>query len=152
MLKGNGGREPRSVLLSDSIVRPSSRQLVMFAGVTRDFYEIHYDADYARANGFPGVVVPGSLKACWIAQVIQQWGGFQASLRELNVSYRGVDLVNDEFTITGKVSKIHLAREGARIVQLALTGRNSQRVTTFAEASVVLPEDVEVELENADLP
>ena len=39
---------------------PTSRQLVQYAGASGDFYEIHYDKDYAIGNELPGPIIHGS--------------------------------------------------------------------------------------------
>lgn len=40
--------------LPDLIKRPTTRQLAQYAGAQGDFYEIHYDQDFARGVGLPG--------------------------------------------------------------------------------------------------
>ena len=41
---------------------PTTRQLVQYAGASGDFYEIHYDKDFALNTGLDGVIVHGALK------------------------------------------------------------------------------------------
>ena len=33
---------------------PTTMQLVKYAGASGDYYQIHYDKDFAMANGLPG--------------------------------------------------------------------------------------------------
>ena len=33
---------------------PTTQQLVKYAGASGDFYQIHYDMEYAKKNGLPG--------------------------------------------------------------------------------------------------
>ena len=40
---------------------PTTQQLVMYAGASGDFYQIHYDNDFAKNNGLPGVIIHGAL-------------------------------------------------------------------------------------------
>ena len=40
---------------------PTTMQLVKFAGASGDYYQIHYDKDFAQANGLPGVIAHGWL-------------------------------------------------------------------------------------------
>ena len=37
----------------------STQQLVMYAGASLDFYQIHYDKDFALNNNLPGVIIHG---------------------------------------------------------------------------------------------
>ena len=48
------------------IKTPSRRQLVKWAGASRDFNELHYDKDHATGLGFPSVIVHGRLKAAFL--------------------------------------------------------------------------------------
>ncbi len=43
--------------------RPGLRQLVMYAGASEDYYEVHYDRDFARTQGLPDAIVHGALKS-----------------------------------------------------------------------------------------
>jgi len=78
--------------LPDLLKNPTTRQLVQYAGASGDFYEIHYDQDFARSTGLPGVILHGLLKAGFLAQLVTSWAGRSASLKTFEVSYRGLDL------------------------------------------------------------
>ena len=77
--------------LPELVKHPTTRQLVQYAGASGDFYEIHYDQDYARSTGLPGVILHGLLKAGFLAQLVTSWAGVQARLKRFDVSYRGLD-------------------------------------------------------------
>ena len=49
--------------LTPLVKQPTTRQLVMYAGASGDFYEIHYDKDYALAQRLPGVILHGASPA-----------------------------------------------------------------------------------------
>ena len=78
--------------LPELVKHPTTRQLVQYAGASGDFYEIHYDQDYARSTGLPGVILHGLLKAGFLAQLVTSWAGADARLKRFEVSYRGLDL------------------------------------------------------------
>ena len=48
---------------------PSTRQLVMYAGASGDYYEIHYDQEFARSRGLPDPIVHGALKSAFLASL-----------------------------------------------------------------------------------
>jgi len=50
--------------------QPTTRQLVMWAGASGDYYAIHYDKDFALSKGLPGVIVHGQLVGCFLGQLI----------------------------------------------------------------------------------
>src|SRR5690348_11548459 len=78
--------------LPELVKEPTTRQLVQYAGAQGDFYEIHYDQDYARSVGLPGVILHGLLKAAFLAQLVTDWIGDEATLKTFGVSYRGIDV------------------------------------------------------------
>ena len=53
--------------------RTTTRDLVKYAGASRDFYEIHYDKDFAMRVGLPGVIIHGALKAAYLGKMMTDW-------------------------------------------------------------------------------
>ena len=51
----------------------STQQLVMWAGASGDFYQIHYDQAFARNTGLGQVVVHGALKHAFLGQLLHDW-------------------------------------------------------------------------------
>jgi 3-methylfumaryl-CoA hydratase len=80
-------------------VTPSSRDLVRYAGATDDWYEAHYDFEFAQRSGLPGVIVHGLLKLGWLASAAARFVGNGSFVREISAEYRGIDLVNEPFTV-----------------------------------------------------
>src|SRR5262249_60987522 len=77
--------------LPELVKNPTTRQLVQYAGASGDFYEIHYDQDFARSTGLPGVILHGLLKAGFLAQLVTSWAGAPARLKAFDVPFRGRD-------------------------------------------------------------
>lgn len=92
--------------LPELMKNPTTRQLVQYAGASGDFYEIHYDQDYARSTGLPGVILHGLLKAGFLAQLVTSWAGKQARLKTFEVSYRGLDLPGRPCRCRGVVKSV----------------------------------------------
>ena len=42
--------------------------------ITQGAHRIHYDLQYARAEGYPGLVVHGPLQALLMAELARSWG------------------------------------------------------------------------------
>ncbi len=119
------------------VKNPTTRQLVQYAGASGDFYEIHYDQDFARAQDLPGVIIHGALKSAWLAQLMTDWMGAQGELRSVSVRYRDMDVPGDVLTCTGTVVEKDDAAGTVRC-ELALTN-GAGKVTTTGEAVVALP-------------
>ena len=88
------------------VKHPTTRQLVQYAGAQGDFYEIHYDQDYARSVGLPGVILHGLLKAGFLAQLVTDWLGDRGTLKTFEVSYRGTDMPGHPYSCKGRVTRV----------------------------------------------
>ena len=67
------------------VKNPTTRQLVKWAGASGDFYEIHYDKDFATAAGLPGVIVHGRLKSAFLGQLLTDWIGEEGTVEKMAV-------------------------------------------------------------------
>jgi acyl dehydratase len=120
--------------LPELVKHPTTRQLVQYAGAQGDFYEIHYDQDYARSVRLPGVILHGLLKAGFLAQLVTDWVGDGGTLKSFEVSYRGVDMPGHPYTCRGKVTRV----EGKEI-ELEVWGEDEDgKRTTVGTATVEL--------------
>ena len=120
--------------LPDLVKHPTTRQLVQYAGAQGDFYEIHYDQEYARSVALPGVILHGLLKAAFLGQLITDWLGEEGTLKTFEVSYRGVDMPGHPYRCRGKV----LSVDGGE-VEIEVWGEDEQgKRTTTGKATVQL--------------
>jgi len=118
--------------LRDLVKHPTTRQLVQYAGAQGDFYEIHYDQDFARSVGLPGVILHGLLKAAFLGQLVTDWLGQDGTLKSFEVSYRGIDMPGRPYLCQGKVTRV----DGDQ-VELEVWGEDSEgNRTTLGSASV----------------
>ena len=54
-----------------------SQRLVYWAAGSGDFYQIHYDKDFAQRTGLPDRIVHGALKHALLGRMLHQWAGDQ---------------------------------------------------------------------------
>src|SRR5207237_7086177 len=85
------------------VKNPTTRTLVQYAGASGDFYEIHYDQDYARSVGLPGVILHGLLQAAYLGQLASEFAGSEGRLESFEVSYRGLARPRQPFRHRGGV-------------------------------------------------
>ena len=118
---------------------PTTRQLVQYAGASGDFYEIHYDKDFAQSTGLPGVIIHGALKNAMLGSYVTRWAGPEGILRRLTCQYRGMDYPDAAITARGHVSRVY--REGnLNLVDCAIWLENPEgQQTTPGSATVALP-------------
>ncbi len=120
--------------LPELVKHPTTRQLVQYAGAQGDFYEIHYDQEYARSVALPGVILHGLLKAAFLGQLITDWLGDEGTLKAFAVSYRGIDMPGRPYRCRGKVTRVE---DGE--VELEVWGEDEQgKRTTVGTATVQL--------------
>jgi hydroxyacyl-ACP dehydratase HTD2-like protein with hotdog domain len=115
---------------------PTTMQLVKFAGASGDYYQIHYDKDFALANGLPGVIVHGWLALSFLGQMLTDWIGEKGTLVKLSGSYRGMNLVHEDIICQGKVNKKYV--EGNQhYVRVEIWVENPQGERTVSGSAVV---------------
>jgi len=117
----------------------TSQQLVRWAGASGDFYQIHYDKDFALGNNLDGIIIHGALKSAWLGQLLTDWVGEDGFVRSYGCSYRGMDVPEDALTCKGTVTKKYLEGD-EHLVACDIWLENSKgEKTTPGNAVVVLP-------------
>jgi acyl dehydratase len=118
---------------------PTTMQLVKFAGASGDYYQIHYDKDFALANGLPGVIVHGWLTLSFLGQMVTDWLGGGGTLLKLDGSYKGMNNVHEEIFCYGTVKRKN-EEDGKYYVQLDIWAENpAGDKTVTGSATVALP-------------
>ena len=116
---------------------PTTMQLVKYAGASGDYYQIHYDKDFALANGLPGVIVHGWLTLSFLGQMLTDWLGEGGSLVKLSGSYRGINKVNEDIICSGKVTKKYV-EESKHYARVEIWAENPQGDKTVTGSAVVM--------------
>jgi acyl dehydratase len=119
--------------------KPTSQRLVMWAAASGDFYQIHYDKDFALGNGLPERITHGALKHALLGRLVHQWAGDEGRVKKVACQYRGMDIVNEDVTCHGVVKRKY--QEGnENLVELELWTETPQgQKTTPGTAVVALP-------------
>jgi acyl dehydratase len=116
-----------------------SQRLVIWAAASGDFYQIHYDDNFAKNNNLPDIIVHGALKGMLVGRLLDEWKGEQGKIKQWGVSYRGMDPVREELTIWGKVTKKY-ENAGETLVDLDVgVAQPNGTQTTPGTATVALP-------------
>lgn len=115
---------------------PTTQQLVMYAGASGDYYQIHYDREFALGNGLPDVILHGALKNAFLGQLMTDWIGEHGRLARLSVQYRGMDVPGTPIFAKGVVTR--KGEDGEVECDIWLENAEGKR-TTPGSAAVVLP-------------
>ena len=116
----------------------STQQLVHWAEGQGDFYQIHYDLEFAKSTGLDGLIVHGALKHAFLGQLVHDWIGNSGRIKRFGCSYRGMDVPNEDILCRGKVTKKY-EENGERLVDLEVWTENPKgKRTTPGTATVKL--------------
>jgi acyl dehydratase len=128
-----GQEIPKVVLPCDS------QRLVLWAAGSGDYYQIHYDKDFAQATGLPDRITHGALKNALIGRMLHEWAGEKGRVRRFACQYRGMDHINKDVTSRGVVTATK-KENGANLVELEVWTEDPEgNKTTPGTATVELP-------------
>jgi len=108
------------------VKQPTTRQLVKYAGASGDYYEIHYDHQFALNAGLKdGVIVHGLLTAGWMAQLLTDWLPSPMALKKFGVSYRAMARPGDTVSCKGTIIRKY-AQDGEYLVECEISAENQR--------------------------
>lgn len=111
-----------------------------FAAVNYEFIPIHMDdVEGKKAGNEIGAFGMGSLRASYLVNMLSDWIGDEAEIREMSYQFRGINNQHDVLTCTGEVIDKAVV-DGENQVRLKIDVVNQKgESTTPGEAVVVLP-------------
>ena len=117
----------------------STQQLVIWAGASGDFYQIHYDQNFAKNTGLDNIIVHGALKNAFLGQLLHDFVAPGGEVKEFGCQYRGMDYPDQDITCKGTVTKTYVEGD-QHLVELDIWTENPDgQKTTPGTAKVVLP-------------
>ncbi len=121
------------------VKNPTTQQLVKYAGASGDYYQIHYDKDFAMNNDLDNVILHGALKNAFLGHLVTKWMGPEGDLKRLACQYRGMDIPGTPVTAKGVVTRKY-QEKGANLVdcEIWLENQGGEK-TTPGSATVALP-------------
>lgn len=116
-----------------------SQRLVYWAAASGDFYQIHYDKDFAQGTGLPDRIVHGALKHALLGRMLHEWVGDQGRVKRVACQYRGMDVVDKDVICKGLVTGKRIeGRENLLDVDVWTETPEGEK-TTPGTATVALP-------------
>ncbi len=121
------------------VKHPTTQQLVKWAGASGDYYQIHYDKDFAQGTGLSMVIVHGWLTYSFLAQMITDWIGEQGTLKKIGCNYRGMHYPGEDAICKGRVTNKYV-KDNEHYVECEIWAENSKgEKTTPGNATIILP-------------
>jgi len=115
-------------------VTPDRFVTVRYAGASGDFNPIHIDEEFARQVGLPGRILHGLWTMAQVARAHTEALGGPDRLARLSVQFRGVGMMEQEITVTGRVREVDSDR--ALVDSEAVQG--GKRIIRNGEAEIRL--------------
>jgi acyl dehydratase len=116
-----------------------SQRLVLWAAGSGDYYQIHYDKDFAISTGLKERITHGALKHALLGRLLHEWAGDEGNVRRIACSYRGMDMIDKDVICRGVITAKR-QENGTNLVDLDVwTEDPDGNKTTLATAEVALP-------------
>ncbi|MBI2166071.1 MAG: hypothetical protein HYU29_06690 [Chloroflexi bacterium] len=114
--------------------------MIAYAGATWDFHRLHYDPEYARAQGLAGPIADGQMIGALLAKMLVDWAGPDAFLKKLSYRLRSMVLPGDRLMFRGVVTETKL-EEGRTLVfcELDVSKQDVPAIVASGSAVVELP-------------
>jgi acyl dehydratase len=75
-----------------------------YAAVNDEFIPIHMDDEAGRkGQNEQGAFGMGNLRTAYIHNMLREWAGDEAEIREVNIQFRAINQKNDVLSTTGKI-------------------------------------------------
>jgi acyl dehydratase len=115
-LAGSSERSPVFTDLAVGVELPAlvrgpltTAHLMRWSAAMENWHRIHYDQRFATEHdGLPGLLVSGSWKQHFLAQMVRRWLGPDGWLVEIGFEFRKMNLVGDTLTAWGRVSAVEV--------------------------------------------
>jgi hydroxyacyl-ACP dehydratase HTD2-like protein with hotdog domain len=119
----------------------SKVQVFRYSAATWNTHRIHYDKDYALAEGYPDVLVQSHLHGALLARYCTRWVGDHGRLLALGVRVRRYAVAGETLTVTATVSAVESLDGGRAAVALELLERrgSDEEVCVTGSARVEIP-------------
>ncbi|MEX2080534.1 MAG: MaoC/PaaZ C-terminal domain-containing protein [Dehalococcoidia bacterium] len=114
------------------------RRAVQAVAGTRDYYPFHHDDEFAKANGVQGMFFNTMFLQAFAGRAVNEWFGFDAFLRKLDVAMVGSNYIDRTLEATGTVTAVREV-EGITLVDGDLTLATDDGVTTRCTFTIQLP-------------
>lgn len=96
------------------------RQLFLFSAASHNAHRIHYDREYARSEGYTGLIVHGPLQRALMAMFVRRWAGRAAFIARLDLRHQGFALAGESLTFRGTLRSENAAIRTAVTLDVAM--------------------------------
>lgn len=122
--------------LPDLVVPLTRTRIVAGAIASRDYQEIHHDADLARERGSKDIIMNILTTNGFVGRFVTDWAGPNAFLRSVKIRLGAPNYPGETMTLTGEVREL---RPDGQVAIVAVRGANGVGDHVNAIVEVALP-------------
>jgi acyl dehydratase len=129
-----------------ALVLPITRTLIVSGAIaSRDYQDVHHDAELARARGSKDIFMNILTTNGLVGRYVTDWSGPHSRLAEVNIRLGAPNYPDCTMTLTGSVTdKGPMATDGlSGMVTVAIRGANDLGDHVTGVVKVVLPLELE---------
>jgi acyl dehydratase len=120
---------------------PITRTLIVAGAIaSRDFQEVHHDAELARERGAPDIFMNILTSNGLVGRFVSDWAGPRAVLKKVHIRLGAPNYPGDTMTLTGRVTAKSADPDGS-LVELEVRGANSLGDHVTGNVQLTLPEE-----------
>lgn len=113
-------------------------QLVVYAGASGDFNPIHWNEEFARQVGLPGVISHGMFTMALVGRVVSDWVQDPAAVKRLSVQFREIVVPGETVRAKGKIVEKEESSRTARLELWAEVERDGRTVLPVKNGEAVV--------------
>ena len=102
---------------------------------TRDYYPVHHDAEFAKANGAEGIFFNTMFLQAFVGRTVCEWFGNDAFPRRLEIVMRGSNYVGRTLSATGVIAGTR-EEDGRKLIDADVTLGTEDGPTTDVKVTV----------------
>jgi acyl dehydratase len=109
---------------TETVVEKVDRAMfVRYAGASGDFNPIHWNEEFAKSAGYPGVFAQGMFTAGVLATFLTNWVG-EENVRRFRTRFVGQVWPGEQIVCTGRVTTVS---NGSAEVELSVTNAEGEK-------------------------
>ncbi len=118
--------------------RVDRAQLVQYAGASGDFNPIHWNDEFAKAVGLPGVISHGMFTMALVARMLGDWAGDPGVVKKLSVQFRKEVRPEETVVAKGRVVEKDEATRTVRVELWAELQRDGETIKPIKNGEAIL--------------
>jgi len=114
---------------------PITRTVIVAGAIaSRDYQDVHHDAELAKERGSKDIFMNILTTNGWVGRFVTDWAGPDAVLKKVAIRLGAPNYPDDTMRMTGKVTK-----KGDGEIEVSLKGTNSLGDHVTGTVTLVLP-------------